>query len=158
MRQAFSQRLHELMAENPDIIFLTGDLGYKLFESILDDYPDRFYNVGAAETALLDVGIGLALAGKRPICYSITPFLLYRPFESIRTYINHESIPVILVGSGRDDDYEHDGFSHFAGDDYSFMNNFKNIVSYWPPTNEEAIKSLNEAVADDRPYYINLTR
>ena len=158
MRKDVATKLHELMSENEDILLLVGDLGFGLFNEIRDDFPDRFYNVGAAETALLDIGIGLALEGKKPVCYSITPFLLYRPFESIRTYINHESIPVILVGSGRDDNYEIDGFSHDATDDHLFMSHFKNIKSYWPPDSKEACEVLDEAVKGDSPVYLNLTR
>ena len=158
MRKDFAKRLYEIMKDNPDVWLVSADLGFGLWDKIREDYPDRFLNTGASEQAASDICVGLALSGKIPVMYSITPFLLYRCFETWRTYVDHERIKVILVGSGRNDDYEVDGYSHFAGDDYSFMNNFKNIVSYWPPTNEEAIKSLNEAVADDRPYYINLTR
>lgn len=158
MRKEVANRLHELMSENDDIILLVGDLGFGLFDKIRDDFPERFYNVGAAETALLDIGIGLALSGKKPICYSITPFLLYRAFESIRTYIDHESIPVVLLGSGRDDSYLHDGFSHDASDDHLFMNHFKNIKSFWPPDNKQACEVLEEAVNGSAPVYLNLTR
>src|SRR5690242_17443014 len=112
MRRELFVYLYELMKQNPKIWAITGDLGYIGFDKIRDEFPDRFINTGAAEVAMMDIAIGLALGGVVPVVYSITPFLLYRPFESLRTYINHEKIPVVMIGSGRDSDYEHDGFSH----------------------------------------------
>lgn len=158
MRKDFFIYLYQLMQQNPDIWALTGDLGYIGFDKIRDEIPERFINVGAAEQSLLDIACGLALAGKIPICYSITPFLLYRPFETIRTYINHEKIPVILIGSGRNDDYSHDGFSHNASDDMDFMRLFKNITSHWPDATWRMKEYLDEAIAERKPTYINLTR
>ncbi len=158
MRQEFAKRLHELMQKNVDIFLITADLGFGLFDKIREDYPDRFLNTGASEQAASDICVGLALSEKIPVMYSITPFLLYRCFETWRTYVNHENIKVILVGSGRDDDYEIDGFSHFAGDDFALMNNLKNIQKIWPPNSNIACEVLEEAIASDKPYYINLTR
>ena len=94
MRKCFADALHSQMAENRKIWVITADLGYKMWDRVREDYPDRFINVGAAEQVMVGIGIGLALEGKIPILYSITPFLLYRPFESIRNYIDREKIPV----------------------------------------------------------------
>jgi len=158
MRHDFAEYLYELMKENPDIWLITGDLGFGLFDKIREDYPDRFLNTGAAEFSMMDIAVGLALNGKIPVVYSITPFLIYRAFEVIRTYINHESIPVIMIGGGRNDDYKHDGYSHYAGDDKGFMNKFHNISSYWPKSNERAREHLRNAIQDNVPVYINLVR
>ncbi len=158
MRGQFGYELYKHMANNKNIILLTGDLGYGLFDFHREDMPDQFINCGAAEIAMTDIAVGLALEGKIPVVYSITPFLLYRPFEVIRTYINHESIPVILIGSGRDKDYAHDGFSHDASDDREFMQHFSNIDSKWPESNLDMRQSLKAAIDRKTPSYINLER
>ncbi len=139
------------MAENSSVFFITGDLGYGLADRIRDKYPDRFINAGAAEQAMMGIAIGLALEGKIPFVYSITPFLLYRPFEAIRNYLDHEQIPVILVGSGRNNDYCHDGYSHDASDDTTFMQHF-DIDKY------ENYDSLQQVISTGNPSYINLKR
>lgn len=146
------------MLEYPNIYALTADLGYLGFDKIRDDFPDRFLNTGASEQSLLDIAVGLALAGKTPICYSITPFLLFRPMETIRNYINNEKIPVILLGSGRGNEYHVDGWSHFCGDDKVFMERFTNIYSYWPETTEDMKYLLKDAIVNKKPTYINLTK
>src|SRR6266480_298784 len=99
MRPLFASSVHEHMKKNINIYVIVNDLGYRMWDKIREDFPNRFINVGAAEQTLIGVGIGLALNGKIPIVYSITTFLLYRPFETIRNYLNYEKIPVKLIGS-----------------------------------------------------------
>jgi transketolase len=158
MRRCFADLVYEHMRTNGKIWIITGDMGYKMWDQIRIEFPDRFVNTGAAEQAMLDISIGLALEGKIPIVFSITPFLLYRPFESIRNYINRENIPVKLVGSGRNKDYYVDGFSHWAEEDKEVMMIFKNICSLWPETNEELSTLVSEMITNNRPYYINLKK
>jgi len=157
-RGYFAYALWQEMKKNKDIMILTGDLGYGMLDQIQKDFPNRFINVGASEQSLLDIGVGLALSGKIPVCYSITPFLLYRALETIRNYINHEKTPVILVGSGRDKDYTHDGFSHWAEEDKKIMGIFGNIKSYWPETKEDVARLTKEVIKGKAPVYINLRR
>lgn len=158
MRRVFVDILHTKMAKNKDIWVVTGDLGYKMWDEIRKDYKERFINVGAAEQAMMGIGIGLALEDKIPFVYSITPFLLYRPFESIRNYVNYEKIPVKLISSGRDKDYIHDGFSHWAEEDKEIMSIFSNINSKWPETNEELPDLIEEMIHNNTPYYLNLRK
>jgi transketolase C-terminal domain/subunit len=54
---------------------------------------------------MMGTAVGMAMEGKIPIVYSITPFAIYRPFELIRNYLSHEQIPVKIVGGGRDKQY-----------------------------------------------------
>ena len=49
MRRDFAERLHQEMAVNKDIVVLTGDLGYGLWDRIRLDYSSRFYNVGSSD-------------------------------------------------------------------------------------------------------------
>lgn len=158
LRRRFADEIYAAMKKNKNIVIVTGDLGYRIWDQIRQDFPDRFYNVGAAEQALIGISIGLALEGKIPITFSITPFLLYRPFETIRNYIDHEKIPVKLVGSGRDKDYDHDGFSHWSEEDKDVMKIFKNITSVWPENADEVSKIVPELLSDGKPWYINLKR
>lgn len=146
------------MKEDDSIFFVTSDLGYGLFDRIRDDFPDRFYNVGAAEQCAMGISVGLAISGKIPIVYSITPFLLFRSAETIRNYVNHESVPVKMVASGRDDDYSHDGFSHYAGDDKDLLHIWPNIITRWPIDEQALITDIEEMFHIDKPFYLNLKR
>src|SRR3990167_6304737 len=101
MRKEFAEELTKQAKTNDKIWLVTCDLGYGLWDGFRDQIPQRFLNTGAAEQAAADICVGLALEGKIPFFYSITTFLLYRPFETLRTYVNHEQIPIKLAGSGR---------------------------------------------------------
>jgi len=158
MRKEFSKLLHREMGKNENIVLLTGDLGYGLWDRIRIDYPNRFWNVGSSEQLLLGAAVGMAMEGKIPFVYSITPFLLYRPFEVIRNYIDHEKIPVKLIGGGRGRDYGYLGFSHWAEEDKKIMSCFKNIKTRHPQDVKHVRSALMESLSIDAPYYINLKR
>ena len=158
MRKKFSSKLHSEMSINKDIVVLTGDLGYGLWDRIKIDYPDRFFNFGSSEQLMLGAACGMAMEGKIPVVYSITPFLLYRPFEFIRNYVNHEKISVKLVGGGRDRDYGYLGFSHWAEEDRAVMSIFKHIVVRHPNSIEELEECFPLINDKETPLYINLKR
>tara|TARA_B100000085_G_C18558345_1_gene518592 strand:- start:1568 stop:2044 length:477 start_codon:yes stop_codon:yes gene_type:complete len=158
MRRDFAERLHSEMGKNKDIYLLTGDLGYGLWDRIRLDYQDRFYNVGSSEQLMLGMASGLAMEGKIPIVYSITPFLLYRPFEFIRNYVNHEKLPVKLIGGGRNRDYGYLGFSHWAEEDKDIMKNFNNIKTLHPANIGQMHENFKYLVDKKTPTYMNLKR
>jgi transketolase len=158
MRKEFAQLLHKEMSVNKDIYLVTGDLGYGLWDSIRDDYPDRFFNVGSSEMAMMGMAVGLAMDGKIPYVYSITPFAIYRPFEMIRNYLDHEGIAVNIVGGGRDREYGYLGFSHWSDDDKRIMGVFDNIKTYHPEDSEELQHFFKYSLQKKYPTYINLKR
>lgn len=158
MRRVFADELLKHMQKNQNIFLLVGDLGYKVWDSHFAAFPNRCINTGASEQAMLDIACGLALDGKIPFVYSITPFLIYRPFETLRTYINYERIPVRLVGSGRNRDYSHDGISHWADDVSLFLDRLPNLKQYWPMSKGVIPKMLRKMIKNNEPSFISLRR
>ena len=156
MRKQFAEFLHEEMSYNSSIVILTGDLGYGLWDKIKIDYPDRFYNVMSSEQLMVGAAVGLAMENLIPIVYSITPFVLYRPFELLRNYLDHENIPVKIVGGGRDKDYGYLGFSHWAEEDIKVLSTLKNIKLYKPEKSTETI--YQDFLYYYKPSYLNLKR
>lgn len=158
MRKQFAESLLRRMSQNPDIYLLTGDLGFGMLDAIRDAFPDRYVNCGAAEQVMVGTAIGLALEKKVPFVYSITPFLLARPFEWLRNYVNYERIAVHLVGSGRDADYVHDGLTHHAHDAKNILALFPNIASYWPDDIQQIEPMLAKIITDTKPSFLSLRR
>jgi len=159
MRNEFAAHLMAHMMTNKNIWLLLGDVGYGIFDAHRANYPDRVINTGAAEFSMLAMAVGLALEGKTVFAYTITPFLLWRGAEVIRNYIHHERIPVKLIGSGRDMDYEHDGFSHVCTEDVDLFGKiFYNIKTYRPETKEDIPTMLQEMITNYQPSYLNLKR
>ena len=158
MRKLFVNLLFEQMQKNTDVFLLTGDLGFGLFDEIKNTLYNNFYNMGSAEQLMVAAGVGIAQSGRIPVCYSITPFVLCRPFEVIRNYLDHENCPVKLVGSGRDRDYSHDGFTHWAEDDQKITSIFSNLKTYRPETEQELVQIFPEFLYSKSPAYLNLKR
>ena len=156
MRNTFANLVFEEMKENENIYVIVGDVGYGVFDEIKESYPERFINPGAAEQLMVGMATGLAMEGKIPIIYSITPFILYRPFEFLRNLVNKETIPVKIVGSGRDDDYGALGFSHYATDDEIVLSSLQNIKIFKPENPEDI--NIKEFLYNETPSYLNLKR
>lgn len=154
----FFYELYKAMAKDKGIYLLTGDLGFKMFDAHRDDFPDRFINTGAAEQSLIGIACGLALEGKKPFVYTITNFLIYRPFEWIRNYIDHESIPVRLLGGGLGKEYLEDGYTHQCEEIEQVMAIFKNINKIYPKKIDEVSKLIETLIKEDKPYFVGLPR
>ena len=90
MRNLFGELLAGSMVADERIWVLTGDLGFGVLNKAREVAPARAYNVGAAEQLMLGAAVGLTHNNQIPICYSITPFVIFRPYEWLRNYLNHE--------------------------------------------------------------------
>jgi transketolase len=158
MRKDFNKILLQEMHKNKNIYFITADLGYGLWDEVRSSFPDRSFNVMSSEQLMIGTAVGIALEKKIPVCYSITPFILYRPFEFIRNYLDHEKIPVKLIGGGRNKDYGYLGFSHWAEDDEKIMKCFENIKFYKPQDIEELQQQTLTLLYNNLPCYMNLKK
>lgn len=156
MRKSLANELHRLMAENKDIYFISADLGYKLWDKIRDDYPDRFVNTGASEVSAVTMAVGLALEGKIPFVYTISSFFM-RAAEPISIYLKNAQVPVILLGGGRNDNYEIDGYTHlgYTTQDYIKM---LGIKDYYPETTEEIPALVAEIIKNKKPCFVSLVK
>lgn len=158
MRNTFAQLLNDEMSRNPAVRMITADLGYGILDKVRENHSDTTYNVGAAEQLMLGAAIGMAQEGLIPVCYSMSSFVLYRPFEFIRNYLNYELTNVKLVGSGRDKDYEHDGISHWAHDDEAVLASVPNVKVYKPANIDELKEMFPIFINTPGPAYLNLKR
>jgi transketolase len=157
MRRLFAGFLEEEMAADDRIVLLTADIGFGVLDSLRLRFPGRVINIGSSESLMIGVAIGMTYAGKIVVCYTITPFLLYRPFEMLRNYVNYEKVPIKLVGCGRDKDYPHDGITHWAEDDETIVRAaFPNIGFHKPEElTRECVKGI---LYSGSPEYLNVRR
>jgi len=161
MRKLFAKTVLEEMEKNPNIVLITADMGYGVWDSVRDTYPSRFFNVGSAEQLMIGCASGFALEGKIPICYSITPFAIYRPFEFVRNLMNIEKLPIKIAGGGRDRDYGYLGFTHWAEEDMAILSVLSNIQSFKPSKDipeEDLVYLFRSVINSTNPSYINLLK
>lgn len=158
LKKDFFDYMVSVMRDNPSVYLIFAGLGYPRLEEFLEEFPDRAINTEASEQTALDICVGLSYSSKIPFVYTISPFLL-RGFETIRTYINHENLQVILIGAGRDDDYsKDDGFSHDATDIGRILDTQDNIRQWYPNDTKELHQAIDEALVLNQPHFISLRR
>jgi transketolase len=157
MRTILSSALCEV-AQEPDFVFLTGDLGFMALEPVRQAAGPRFINAGVAEQNMVTVAAGLARSGLKPWVYSIAPFVFARPFEQIRNDVCLHNLPVFLVGNGGGYAYGVMGATHHALEDYGALLTLQNLVAYVPAFAEDVGQAVTRMQAAARPAYLRLGR
>ena len=95
-REAFGKALVELGRENKDIVVLGGDLNKSTMAIMFgNEFPERFFDVGAAEQNMLSMAAGFAAAGKIPICTTFAVFGTGRAFDQSRVGIAQSKLNVL---------------------------------------------------------------
>ena len=155
-RGYFAASLYEEMLKDPNIWLVCFDLGYKVFDKHFEKFPERVINTGASEQAGMGLAVGLALENKKVFTYTISSFYL-RCAETISIYLAGEGIPVKMVGSGRNDDYKHDGASHNGKNAQDFIRSL-GIDGYYPEEREAVQGILYDALSSNRPSFISLQK
>lgn len=158
MRRAFADTLLELGRADPRVIFLTGDLGYQVFDAFEAEFPGRYVNVGVAEAQLVDCAAGLALQGWRPIVYSIASFMTGRAFEQIRLAVGYHALPVMVVGAGGGYTYASSGVTHHAREDLGLMALIPGMTVVAPGDPNEVRALLPQLTRLNGPSYVRIGR
>jgi len=153
MRRKFGKMINELAKKDDRIYLLVGDIGYRVFDDFREQHPKRFFNLGICEQSLISVASGMAIEGLKPWVYTITPFLIERPFEQIKLDIDQQNVDVKLVGFA---DYPTLGPSHAELDGKKLMSLFKNITSYFPNNSEETEDAVYKSYEKIGPSFISL--
>jgi transketolase len=156
MRNAFAQELTKIARHNKDIVFLSGDIGNRLFNEYKEYCPDRFYNCGVAEANMTGLAAGMAMSGLLPITYTITPFATVRCLEQIRDDVCYHNLPVIIVGVGSGLSYAGLGATHHSLEDIAMMRSLPNMTVVCPGDPVEVKYALRAALKRKGPFYLRL--
>lgn len=156
MKRDFFDYMYQVMLANEQVYLIFIGLGFPRLDEFRKAFGDRAINTEASEQTALDIAVGLAYAGKIPFTYTITTFYL-RAMETLRTYIDHECLPVKMIGAGVGDEYsEMDGFSHEAGDVPFILSTLPNITQYHPSTTDAMKAMIDLTLQSKNPAFINI--
>lgn len=158
MRDTFISELINQAKNNKDLMLLTGDLGFGVFEEFEKLFPKQFLNVGVAEQNMAMVSAGLALQGKKVFIYSIGNFPTLRCLEQIRNDICYHNLNVTVVSIGGGFSYGQLGMSHHATEDLSIMRSMPNMVVSSPSNKKEVRKITNYFCKNKGPSYLRLDK
>jgi 1-deoxy-D-xylulose-5-phosphate synthase len=150
---AFGEHLTELAQHDERIVAITSAMcdGTGLME-FRKKFPDRFYDVGIAESAAVDVAAGMARNGLKPVVCIYSTFL-QRSFDQIFQEVALQNLPVVFcvdragfVGS--------DGPTHHGLMDIGFLRMMPNMVLTAPANDIEMKLALEFAISEDKPVII----
>lgn len=156
MRKEFSFTIEKIAGIESRIIFLTGDLGFMALEGVRDVMGSRFINVGVSEQNMISLAAGLASQGLIPFCYSIAPFVVFRPAEQIRLDLGLHNMNVKIVGNGGGYGYGIMGATHHALEDIAVVSSFQNFHCYIPYCNEDVEGTVRAMLQYTGPSYLRL--
>ena len=144
---------NEIAKKDDKLVLLVGDIGFGIFDDFRKNHPKKFFNLGICEQSLIGVAAGMALDGLKPWVYTITPFLIERPFEQIKLDIDQQNVNVKLVGFA---DYPTLGPSHSELNAKKLMSLFRNIQSFFPKDGNETEKNVFQCYKNIGPNFISL--
>jgi len=148
--KVFGEHLAELAEKDNRIVAITSAMcdGTGLGE-FKKRFADRFYDVGIAEGAAVDIAAGLAKSGLKPVVCIYSTFL-QRSFDQIFQEVALQNLPVVfcidragLIGA--------DGPTHHGLMDIGFMRMMPNMVLAAPANATEMKLSLEFALRVNRP-------
>ncbi|MGE3371433.1 MAG: transketolase family protein [Rhizobiaceae bacterium] len=145
MRDSFVRTVEELMRVDDEVVLITADLGFGIFNKLVAQFPRRFVNVGVAEQNMVGVATGMALEGWTVFAYSIGNFPTLRCLEQIRNDAAYHEVNVNVVCSGGGFTYGALGMSHHATEDLSIMRSLPGVTVVAPCDayeSQEATKAL----------------
>ena len=132
MREAFTHSLEQEARVNPNLVLITGDLGFGVLFPFMKEFPDRFINAGISEQAMMSMAAGLALEGKTVVVYSIGNFPTLRCLEQIRNCCAYHEVNVKIVCVGAGFVYGTLGMTHHATEDMSVLRGLPGVTVYAP--------------------------
>ena len=153
MRRRFGKLIDELAKKDDKVVLLVGDIGFGIFDDFKKNHKKKFFNMGICEQSIIGAAAGMALEGLKPWVYTITPFLIERPFEQIKLDIDQQNVNVNLVGFA---DYPTLGPTHSELNAKKLMKLFKNIKSYFPKDSAETKKFIYQSYNNKGPNFISL--
>jgi transketolase len=156
MRDAFSDALVRLAQADPNVLLLTGDHGYSLFDAFRKACPAQYINAGIAEQNMVGMAAGLARAGFRPFVYGLSAFIPIRVVEQIKLDVAHDKLPVIFIGDGAGFVYSHLGTSHQSTEDIACARAIPHLSVYSPADRFEMTACMEMAYQSKAPVYLRM--
>ncbi len=158
MRDTFVRTLARLAPQHPELLLLTGDLGFGVLDEFAARFPRQFLNVGVAEQNMSGLAAGLALEGHTVFTYSIGNFPTMRCLEQIRNDIcyHRANVKIVCIGAGMS--YGAVGMSHHATEDLAVLRALPGMLVLSPCDVWEAAESTRYLVSHRGPAYLRLDK
>jgi transketolase len=158
-RHAYGDALAELGELHEDVVALDADLAVST-QSIKfgKRFPERFFNVGAAEANMMSMACGLAATGKVPYCSTFAIFAAGRAYDQVRLGIAHNELKIRIGASHGGVSLGEDGASHQMIEDLALMRAMPRMSVVVPADYNQAYRATLESYERDEPMYMRFGR
>jgi transketolase len=158
-RHAYGDALVELGEAHEDVVALDADLAVSTQSMKFGKrFPERFFNVGAAEANMMSMACGLAATGKRPYCSTFAIFAAGRAYDQVRLGIAHNELPVRIGASHGGVSLGEDGASHQMIEDIALMRAMPKMQVIVPADYNQAARATLDSYESDEPMYMRFGR
>jgi transketolase len=158
-RNAYGAALVELGEAHEDVVALDADLAVSTQSMKFGkQFPERFFNCGAAEANMMSMACGLAATGKRPYCSTFAIFASGRAYDQVRLGIAHNELPVRIGASHGGVSLGEDGASHQMIEDIALMRAMPKMQVIVPADYNQAYRATLESYERDEPMYMRFGR
>jgi len=158
-RHGYGDALAELGELHEDVVALDADLAVST-QSIKfgKRFPERFFNVGAAEANMMSMACGLAATGKVPYCSTFAIFAAGRAYDQIRLGIAHNELKIRVGASHGGVSLGEDGASHQMIEDIALMRAMPRMTVVVPADYNQAYRATLESYERAEPMYMRFGR
>ncbi len=158
-RQSYGETLVKLGKENEDIVVLDADLaGATKTNLFAKEFPDRFLDLGIAESNMLGTAAGLATCGKIPYASTFAVFAAGRGYDQIRNSICYPNLNVKICATHAGITVGEDGATHQMLEDISLMRTLPNMTVISPSDDTQTRWMIEEISKIKGPVYVRLAR
>ena len=158
-RQSYGEALLELGKKNKDIVVLDADLsGATKTELFAKQFPDRFLDMGIAESNMMSTSAGLATCGKIPYASTFAVFAAGRAYDQIRNSICYPNLNVKICATHAGITVGEDGATHQMIEDISLMRTIPNMTVMSTSDDTQTKWAVEEISKIKGPVYLRLAR
>lgn len=159
LRNIFGEALLELAREDPKVVVLDGDLGNSTkAEYVRHEFPDRFFNLGIAESNLVGVGAGMAACDLYPFIVSFSSFLLCNAYDQLRLSVAMSDINATIVGSHGGITLGKDGPTQMGIEDLALTGGFPTFTILVPSDPALMHAAVRAAPTVEGPVFLRSSR
>lgn len=158
MRQQFVATTNELIENNNKVALLLGGISVAAFKENLKKYPNRVFNAGISEQAIVSAASGMAVTGMIPIIHTIAPFLVERAYEQLKLDFAYQKLGGNFITTGASLDYSSFGSTHQCPADIGVLKQIPGMQIIVPGTAEEFDSLFRSTYDNGCPTYIRTSR
>lgn len=158
-RDAFGRALEAFGETHPEVVIVDADVSNSTrTEWFGKKHPDRFFNVGIAESNLVGVAGGLASCGKTPVIASFACFIMCNAYDQLRMAVAYPGLNVKVVGSHAGISIGEDGASQMGIEDVSLACSLPGFVVIVPCDEASCTKATKLMLEHKGPVYLRVGR